>query len=239
MKKLFLYIAILFLTTLGVNGQSRRGLYSHSKSDGYSVLIVGGGPAYLFGDVGGAMQSTVFKGSTFNPNSTSGMGSLGFRHIFVNNLSLKANLMYCKLFGSDAETILQYRGYDFSSTTIEASFQAELFLFGGPNSYNNNPHSVFIFAGAGNLTYIPVLTGNSRSQDVIKTGLSNAPILPFGFGYEYYLGEGFSLGSEFGFRYAFSDFLDGLKTPYSQNNDLLLNFNVTVSYNFSVGKFSR
>lgn len=221
-----------------VSGQGRRGLYGHSKLDGYSILLVGGGPAYLFGDVGGDMRATVFKGSTFNPGSTSGMGCLGFRHIFPNNLSLKVNLMYCKLFGSDAETILEYRGYSFNSTTIEASFQAELFLIGGSNSYNN-PHSVFIFAGAGNLTYIPTLIGNSRSQDVIKSGISNAPILPFGFGYEYYLGEGFSLGSEVGFRYAFSDFLDGLKTPYSQNNDLLLNFNVTVSYNFSLGKYSR
>lgn len=236
MKKLFIYIAILCFAITGAYGQGRRGLYGHSKVDGYSILLVGGGPAYLFGDVGGSMRTTLFKGSTLNPSSTRAFGTLGYRYIFPNNLSVRANLLFGKFYGNDTLTNLQSRRYAFRSTIIEASLQAELFLIGGPDSYRYSPHSLYLFAGAGNVTFIPLVTGNNRGGDVIKSVSSNAPILPFGFGYELYLGDGFSFGTEFAFRYAFNDFLDGLKTPYSDNNDLLINLNLTFSYNFSLGR---
>ena len=239
MKKLFIYICIFCSAISALNGQSRRGLYGHSKSNGYSILMIGGGPAYLFGDVGGAMSSTIFKGSTFNPSSTRAFGTLGYRYIFPNNLSVRANLLVGSFYGEDSNTNLALRAYTFNSTIIEASLQTELFLLGGPDNYRYNPHSLYIFAGAGNVTFMPQVSGNSRYGDVIKSVPDNAPIVPFGLGYEVYLGNSFSFGTEVAFRYAFDDFLDGLKTPFSDNNDLLVNLNFTLSYNLSLGMSHR
>lgn len=238
MKKILLYIILFFLTTSATYGQRRWGLYGHRKGSGYSVITLGVGPAYLFGDIGGEQLSGLFKGTTFNINSTRSFVSLGYRYIFPNNLSVRANLLYGGFVGIDEKTDLGARLYAFESSIFEASVQGEWFILGGPlNDFKNTFHSLYIFAGAGNVTYTPNLWGNTRTGDIRKSDLTeNAPIVPFGFGYEYYLGEGLSIGSELAFRYAFSDFLDGLKTPHSKNNDLLVNLNITVSYNLSLGR---
>jgi hypothetical protein len=238
MRNLLLYFCLCFLTISATYGQNRWGLYGHKKGTGSSIIMLGAGPAYLYGDVGGKQLSGLFKASTLNPKSTRNFISLGYRYIFPNNLSLRFNALYGSFVGTDSLTILQARKYNFTSNVLEISFQGEWFIIGSNYGYyNNEPHSLYVFAGAGNVTYMPTLTGNSRMEDVIKTETGNAPIIPFGIGYEYYIGNGFSLGSEFAFRYAFSDFLDGLKTPYSNSNDLLVNLNFTVSYNFSLSRY--
>ncbi len=236
MKKRFLYILLFISVVSGVGAQRRYGLYGHRNGDGYSILMGGTGPAYLFGDVGGSMKSTLFKGTTFNFASTRGFVALGYRYIFPNNLSLRFNAMYGSFFGTDTLTKLQARKYVFQSDIFESSIQGELFLIGGPRQLGSTKHSLYLFAGGGVIVSAPHLTGNNRATDIIKTNVVGiTPVLPFGLGYEYYLGNGFSVGGEMAFRYAYGDFLDGLKTPDSDNNDVLTNFNITFSYNFSLG----
>jgi hypothetical protein len=238
MKNLLLYLFIFFLTISVSYGQNRWGLYGHKKGSGYSILTMGVGPAYLFGDVGGKKLTGLVKGTTFNMNSTRNFVTFGYRYIFPNNLSLRANILYGNFVGEDDGTNLQSRGYVFKSRIFETSVQGEWFILGGPlKDFRNAPHSLYIFAGAGNINYLPTLTGNNRDFDEIKLQIGNAPIIPFGLGYELSIGNGISIGSELAFRYAFSDFLDGLRTPYSKSNDLLVNFNITLSYNLSLGRY--
>jgi len=236
MNKRLLYILLFISVVSGIGAQRRYGLYGHRNGDGYSILMGGAGPAYLFGDVGGSMKSTLFKGTTFNYSSTRNFVTLGYRYIFPNNLSLRLNVFYGSFYGADTLTNLQARKYAFRSDLMETSLQSELFLLGGPRQLGSTRHSLYLFAGGGIIIHKPHLWGNSRSTDIIKSDvIGYTPILPFGVGYEFYLGNGFSVGGEMAFRYAYGDFLDGLKTPDSDNNDVLTNFNITFSYNFSLG----
>ncbi len=236
MKKRFLYILLFISVVSSVGAQRRYGLYGHRNGDGYSILMGGAGPAYLFGDVGGSMKSTLFKGTTFNYASTRYFVTLGYRYIFPNNLSLRFNALYGSFYGTDTMTILQARKYVFHSDIIETSLQGELFLIGGPRQLGSTSHSLYLFAGGGVIIQNPQLRGNNRATDIIKSdAIGITPVLPFGIGYEYYLGRGFSIGGEVAFRYAYGDFLDGLKTPDSDNNDVLTNLNFSLSYNFSLG----
>lgn len=240
MKKSLVCIILLITTSIsGAFSQSRGGLYGHRAGAGYSIIMIEAAPAYLFGDVGGKMQTTLFKGTTFNPSSIRALGGVSYRYIFPNNLSVKLNALYGYYYGTDAQTSFDTRAYTVKSGIFEFSFQGEMFLLGGPRELGSSLHSLYLFTGAGMLIQNPVLTGNSRSSDKIVQGVNTTPVLPFGVGYEYYIGRGLSVGVEGAFRYSVGDFLDGLKTPFSDNNDVITNIGVTVSYNFSIGSSFR
>jgi len=237
MKKLFAYIIISAITVSLIPVRAGGGLYGHRLGDGYSIAMLYVGPAYLFGDIGGKMNSGLFKGTSYNPSSTRPSIGLGYRYIFPNNLSIRGGLSYTNFYGTDSLTNLSNRQYQIHSSVIEFSLLSEFFIIGGPRMEDVTNHSLYVFTGAGNVTYIPNLTGNARTQDVIKNDIGNTPVIPFGLGYEYYLGNNISIGSEFVVKYIVSDFLDGLKTPYSKNDDMIVNFNVTLTYNFSLGGY--
>ncbi|MEI7503989.1 MAG: hypothetical protein WCJ61_11960, partial [Paludibacter sp.] len=59
-----------------------------------------------------------------------------------------------------------------------------------------------------------------------------APVIPFGFGYQYQISNEFSLGAEVGWKYVISDFVDGLKPPTgnSKSNDIIAGLSFTASY---------
>lgn len=241
MKRTITYILFYFFVISGLSAQRYSGHYGHSSSDGYSILMIGGGPAYLFGDVGGKMDAGSFKGTYFNPASISASGIIGYRYIFPNNLSLKFNLVYGSYTGTDSLTLNGARGFNLVSNIFEGSVQGEIFILGGPRQIGNTPHSLYIFGGAGLLFQNPNITPEDkiRDSDTYLRGFGRTPVLPFGAGYEFYIGNSFSVGGEMSFRYAFGDYLDGVKTKYSDNNDIIIHFNLALSYNFSLGRAYR
>ena len=82
-------------------------------------------------------------------------------------------------------------------------------LYGGPYARRRTPNLVYIFAGAGILSYQPILIrdGGPRPIDTVN-GPGITPVMPFGIGYQYRFSTRFSLGAEFGWRYTFTDYLD-------------------------------
>jgi hypothetical protein len=170
----------------------------------------GVGPAYLFGDVGGRIEDQIFLGSTdWDMTKTRFLYSIGFRQHFPNNFGLKGTLAYGQFAGTDEGTSNPTRGYSFTSDITEISLQSEYTLYGGPYARRRTPNLVYIFAGAGILSYQPILIrdGGPRPIDTVN-GPGITPVMPFGIGYQYRFSTRFSLGAEFGWRYTFTDYLD-------------------------------
>ena len=140
-------------------------------------------------------------------------------------------MAYGQFAGTDEGTSNPTRGYSFTSDITEISLQSEYTLYGGPYARRRTPNLVYIFAGAGILSYQPILIrdGGPRPIDTVN-GPGITPVMPFGIGYQYRFSTRFSLGAEFGWRYTFTDCLDCVTTPNSRNNDVLSNLNFTLTY---------
>jgi hypothetical protein len=126
-----------------------------------------------------------------------------------NHFGVKGTLAYGQFAGTDEGTSNPTRGYSFTSDITEISLQSEYTLYGGPYARRRTPNLVYIFAGAGILSYQPKLIrdGGPRPIDTVN-GRGITPVMPFGIGYQYRFSTRFSLGAEFGWRYTFTDYLD-------------------------------
>ncbi|MBP1675607.1 MAG: hypothetical protein H6Q20_166 [Bacteroidetes bacterium] len=238
MKKGILFF--LLICSVSLYSQNRRGLYGTDRNTQISSIVVGAGPAYLFGDIGGEIENqAVFRTSDWDIIKTRYMFSLGYRLVFPNNLGLKATLFYGSFEGMDVGTSNHSRGYFFNANAAEFTLYAEYILYGGPFNTAGNPHTVFIYGGAGILKnhvyHYPTLI---RPYDTQKLDVVT-PTLPFGLGYTYSLNSNFAVGVDIGWHIAFTDFLDGISSGASQYNDLPAYLNLTVSYTITGGKGVR
>ena len=233
MRKISLFLVSFLIISNFIVAQKRLlGQFTHDIPGIFSVMLSGVGPAYLFGDVGGRIEDQIFLGSTdWDMTKTRFLYSIGFRQHFPNNFGLKGTLAYGQFAGTDEGTSNPTRGYSFTSDITEISLQSEYTLYGGPYARRRTPNLVYIFAGAGILSYQPKLIrdGGPRPIDTVN-GPGITPVMPFGIAYQYRFSTRFSLGAEFGWRYTFTDYLDCVTTPNSRNNDVLSNLNFTLTY---------
>lgn len=256
MKKTLLFTMIVFTFTLDLNAQWFKKSYSITPTitdlnignDGRiqhlipgttSIMVSAFGPAYCFGDPGVLSTKTFFLNVfDFNLLDTRFVYSLGLRHIFPNNFGLKATGYYGTFTGTDIGSIYPTRGYSFNSKVLEFTVNAEYILLGGPNDKYLTPHTLYVFAGAGVLHSNVVLMQNdivittpplSRPFDKIQL-VTTAPVIPMGIGYQYQLNYRLSIGAEFVYHYVFSDFVDGIQTQGSKNNDALTSLSFTFAY---------
>ena len=208
-------VSFLIISNFIVAQKRLLGQFTHDIPGIFSVMLSGVGPAYLFGDVGGRIEDQIFLGSTdWDMTKTRFLYSIGFRQHFPNNFGLKGTLAYGQFAGTDEGTSNPTRGYSFTSDITEISLQSEYTLYGGPYARRRTPNLVYIFAGAGILSYQPILIrdGGPRPIDTVN-GPGITPVMPFGIGYQYRFSTRFSLGAEFGWRYTFTDYLDCVTTP--------------------------
>jgi len=222
---------------IGSGGLHRQGIPGQSL-----ITFSGLGPAYLFGDIGGALFR-IFNGVTdLNISNMGFLFSVGVHHLFPNNIGLKASIYYGKFSGTDSLSRNSARGYAFTSNIEELAVQGEYFFYGGPYSKSNNRNSWYVFAGVGiinsqaALTYKgEILTGLNpdRPNDEINLNPKPALVIPFGLGYQYRLNDKLTFGAEFGYHYIFSDFADGISTPDGGNKDVLAALTFTFTYKFA------
>ncbi len=211
--------------------QGKSGLYGRHYR---SMLSVGFGPAYMFGDIGGKLNSTIFAGTDFAPSSIRFDMFAAYRFLVSSHFGLKANFVYGNYSGTDFNTNLYKptRSYEFTSNVFEVSLQGEYFILGAPLHLRTTKHSVYVCGGAGVLMHTAVVGGHHRTFDQINQESLTTPVLPVGIGYEYYLGSGCLVGAQYNVRYVFGDFLDGIVTPDSKQNDFISSLNFTFSYFF-------
>jgi len=222
---------------------------------GQSLITFSGiGPAYLFGDVGGALNRIANGFTDLNISNMGFLFSVGLQHIFPNNIGLKASIYYGNFSGTDSLSRNSARGYAFTSNIEELAVQGEYFFYGGPYSKSNNRNSLYVFAGVGIINSQAVLTykvSSINSQGVLTykdSTISRTPTgrndsinlnpkpalaIPFGLGYQYRLNDKLTFGVEFGYQLIASDFVDGIKPTGSRYNDALAILTLTVTYKFA------
>jgi OOP family OmpA-OmpF porin len=97
----------------------------------------------------------------------------------------------------------------------------------------------YLFGGIGAAFTKPTITQQSGTlfpadlTNGIKTGRQTSLVLPLGLGVKYNATDRFTVGLESGYRFAFSDYLEGIsQQPYSKKNDGYLITSVLGSYRF-------
>jgi len=239
----------------GLKAQNQRGLYGQQLGGFRTTLTASTGPVYLFGDPGVLDEKQgFFNFLDYRFTDTRFLYSVGIRHIFSNNLGIKANACYGTFAGTDEKSKYNERGYSFESTLYEFAIHGEFLLLGGPNSESSTPHTLYVYAGVGvmkskadlkyskdlkysndsttNYSIIPPMTGHDGDSIKLKV---IGPVIPFGIGYQIQFNNKISLGAEFGYQYFFSDFIDGLKTKKSTKRDVLTSLSLTIAYKINKG----
>jgi len=256
MRKALLFTFIILTCTIDLNAQwfkksysitptvtdltiGNNGLVQRTIPGTTSVMLSAFGPAYCFGDPGVLSTKKFFLNVfDFNLLDTRFVYSLGLRHIFTNNFGLKATYYYGTYTGTDVGSIYPTRGYSFNSKVMEFTLNAEYILLGGPNDKYLTPHTLYVFAGAGVLHSNVIFMYNdnvittpppSRPNDKIQL-VTTAPVIPLGIGYQYQLNYRLSIGAEFVYHSVFSDFVDGIQTQGSKNDDALTSLSFTFAY---------
>lgn len=150
--------------------------------------------------------------------------------------AVRVNGVFGKLRGNDAayDKPVWRKSRNFNFTTPVTEFNAQVLW----NPYGNNSHETgqrftpYLFAGAG-ASFVNIYRDYSRldttvfaigskqlnglKTDSARTLPHALLILPVGAGISYALGERWSLNYELGFRYTFTDYLDGFSQAANPN----------------------
>lgn len=214
-KKLY-KVAVLLLVAVVIIGK-------HAVAQ-YSEIGIGAGVSFYMGDLN---PETPFK----QPMPA---GGIFYRYNFNDRFSARGMASVGYLKGDDAKSDVQSqldRNLNFQSWLFEFAITGEFnffkyapgdmkhpitpYLFGGIAVFKFNPTTV---AADGNRYELQPLgtegQGTTFYPDRKKYSLTTASI-PFGLGVKANLSKTFSVGLEWGMRYAFTDYIDDVSGTYA------------------------
>lgn len=187
---------------------------------------------------------SAFSGDV-NPQATPDLSdvslAIGFlgRVDVTSKIGFRGSITYANLTGDDANYPSRVdRGFRFNTSLIELAGVAEWEPFAGNRYYANARGGVemdkivspYLFGGVG-LAFARLDTDFSRyegnnplieqgiQEDRSKGSSQTAFVLPVGAGVKFDLSNRLTLGIEFGGRFSFSDYLDGISASASQESD--------------------
>jgi len=188
---------------------------------------------------------------------------LSAKYYVSKTISVRANFYRGSLKGNDAQFSdewRQKRAYEFSSPLSEASMIVEADLLGKEKfkSYsrpdrNYKRWSLYGFAGAG-FAFLDASRNWNKLDRVYfgKDAVENIPedsvnhpdkmtfVVPVGIGARYDISKTFSAFLEVGYRFTFTDNLDGYKySVYSKKNDGYTVYSFGISYRFLKYRFDE
>jgi hypothetical protein len=208
---------------------------------------IGGGIGVnqLFGDIGGSASSkNLFGLKDINLNETRyGFNALARYKVHPKH-SVKASLHGGIAKGDDKKSH-NNRGRSYSAFLFEFSGQYEYYIIQEEKAFrssgmysrrgmlNNYSHyALYGFAGLG------VVYSNSKHKyplpplpkDIYKSGGNYGVVIPFGIGTKFIIDSRYSLNAEFGYRYTFSDYIEGYSNTDSKYNDIYYFLDFTLTY---------
>jgi len=227
-RRLLLYI-ILLVFCIPQNSEAQK--WKLRRYEG----LFGVGFCNYFGDIGGAATSENWLGiKDLSIKHTRPSFYLGARYKIRPNIAVKMNMMYGFLAGDDVGGKNSDRGFTFSTSMFEPSFQAEYSLIseeqrrrttamfnkrGMMNNYSQI--NVYLYAGIGGVFF------NHKPNAALENHTNYDPnhsrfglVFPAGIGVKYVINERWSIGGEFGIRFTTTDYLDGYTSSFSKSNDL-------------------
>ncbi|MES2559439.1 MAG: DUF6089 family protein [Bacteroidota bacterium] len=188
-----------------------------SAAQSFELGALAGG-SYYYGDI----VNYSFQSESIKPS----FGVYG-RYNITPSFSVRANLMYCRIFAADSnldetnDTRWQKsRNLAFYSDIFEASGVMEYnFIEDNTNGgYVRNRFIPYVFGGVGVFYFNPKaihpITGDPIALSPLKlNGSSYSPIafaVPFGFGVRCYINGSWQVGLEMGIRYTSTTYLDDI-----------------------------
>ena len=215
----FIFFSHFFLSA------QRNGLLNNENT---SALIFTIGPSYCFGDIGGSKANASIFDDIHLEHARYAL-SLGFRRTFYNRLAYRISLHQGLYYSKDVGSFAVSRKYESSSNIIEIIALAEFNILQG--FIKKHPYKLYMYSGGGLTCAFINIKGNPVAAPNQSKTSEFAPVIPLGFGFDIQANSNFSFGLEMGWQYAFSDYMDGVKTGRENyTNDILANISLTLSY---------
>ncbi|MBN1416797.1 MAG: outer membrane beta-barrel protein [Bacteroidales bacterium] len=206
---------------------------------------LGIGTTNVYGDLGGAPNASsllFIRDFTFRNTRPSIYAAL--RYKIDPKMALKLNLIYGFSRHEDyTGSRLEEREFVSVVNLFEVSGQYEFYflqeerkmrsaaMFNRRGMVNNySAIGAYVFAGVGATIAWADLELEPRSSDVYKPETKVIASFPIGLGIKYVISDHWMLGWELGYRHTLSDYLDGIKTPWSNNSDVYWISSLNLSY---------
>nr|WKN38221.1 DUF6089 family protein [Tunicatimonas sp. TK19036] len=160
-------------------------------------------------EIGAGIGGTNYTGDIvreFGIRNTRPGGFLLYRRNFNDYFSLRGNLMFGGLHGSDTppfDALAQQRDTSFSTFVIEFSALMEYHFLDYKKNINLLRWSPYFFLGAGVSYFSP---HEEQTQSYSRT----QPVIPLGLGFKYILNRELTLSAEAGIRKTFFDYIDNI-----------------------------
>ncbi len=212
-------------------------------------LVAGVGTASFFGDVGGfshGKNAWGFKDITFLQTRYSLNFSVKYR--ITQNINARVSFSYGIFHATDERGSNPDRGFEVTTTILEPALIGEYYFIrnSAENSYLFNKGrgkglggilrslDVYAFTGIAGLNYSIEANQMLRDHGLKSNGFTAA--VPLGVGSTVATSPSITLGVELGFRYAFTDNLDGYTSQYSRANDVYYFLHFTFTYRLKLRK---
>jgi hypothetical protein len=211
-------------------------------------LVAGIGPSFFFGDVGGFSQTEnwlgfkdiTFKQMRFDVN-------LNFKYRISQRVNARLSFTYGLMHATDVRGSNEGRDFEASISIIEPALLGEYYfiknrsetsyLFTRGRGYRNKgiikSLDFYAFAGIGGVSYHVKPNENLENVGLDLDGF--VPVIPLGLGTTLVYSPDINFGLDMGFRYSFSDYIDGYTSQYSSSNDVYYFFNFTFTYKLKTG----
>lgn len=184
------------------------------------ILVAGAGTATYFGELSNPGDYLDAK-----PNI-----SAGLQYYLTPNVSLRSELTWFTLEGSDAkadDNSRVRRNLSFKSNNVELNVTGMVNLFANGDRYYRRPYfNVYGFGGVGLLYFNPKAEINNKwhaLQPLQTEGVKYsriAPVIPVGAGVRFKFGPNVNIIFEAGYRKLFTDYLDDVSTVYPTQSSL-------------------
>jgi hypothetical protein len=217
-------------------------------------IHVGVGAANVFGDLGGAATRDNWGGlKDLQFSQTRPTFYVAGRTYLNEQFSVKLGLFAGLTAGSDKGSYNDYRAYSYSGKLVELSGQMEWNFLRANVSLGSmrlqrrglrgarlQTHA-YAFLGAGAAYSITTLNTNGKKLGTgeYDNGSPAGLVVPFGLGVKSDINQEWAIGFEIGRRYSTSDYLDGITTDWSKDNDLYYFTTLHAIYKFNVSARRR
>lgn len=177
-------------------------------------FTAGAGISSYFGDL---------KGNSFDLMARPSI-QLGVQYRVNNNLHIRSEVMWYRIAGADSlndpESSIFRRNLSFRADNFEWNVVGLWQFFNKFSRYNRPTFNPYGFAGIGMTTNNPKAYYQGEWQQLrplMTEGQSYSPmaiVIPFGLGVTYHINNNWDLSFEYGYRYAFTDYLDDVSTTH-------------------------
>ena len=241
MKRPLLIIILFFL----VSQLSEAQLWKFKRYE-----VSGGiGPSIFSGDIGGfskgdniiGLKDFSFKQTRFNAN-------ISAKYRITQSVNARISMSYGLLNATDERGSNEGRVFEAKTTVFEPALIGEYYFIKNKaeNSYSfvsrgKKFKSMFTsldfyaFGGIGGLSYSVKPNDKLESNPNGFTSGGYTTVIPAGLGTTLIFSPDLNFNFEIGYRYSFSDYLDGYTSQYSSANDVYYFLNFSVTYKIKTG----